>query len=60
MIGFALGHLIKMDKAYVETTILAECLIKTGPVSDEARRRVALYKESLLPVYASKNGRPGS
>jgi hypothetical protein len=48
-----------MDKAYVETTILAECLLKAGPVSKEARKKIALYKESILPVYAIKEWKAG-
>jgi len=41
-------------KAYVETAILADVLIKTGSESDAAKDALRRYKHTLLPVYAIK------
>ena len=42
------------EKAFIDTTILAEVLLKTGPSHDAAIRALGRYKETLLPVYAIK------
>lgn len=48
------------DKAYLETTILADSLIKIGPDAEEAKAAVRQYSISLLPVYAIKEFKAGA
>jgi hypothetical protein len=48
------------SKAYVETTILADALLKPGdPRCEAAHSAVKRYTESLLPVYAIKEWKAG-
>lgn len=47
------------DRAFIDTTILAEVLLKTGPSHDAAKRALGRYKETLLPVYAIKEWKRG-
>jgi hypothetical protein len=46
-------------KAFVDTTILAEVLLKTGPSHEAAENALRLYDETLLPVYAIKEWKRG-
>ncbi len=48
-----------MNKAFVETTILVECLLKVGDRHDAALARVKSYQTTLLPVYAIKEWKAG-
>lgn len=47
------------DRAFVDTTILAEVLLKSGDSHDAAIRALGQYKETLLPVYAIKEWKRG-
>ena len=47
------------SKAFVDTTILAEVLLKTGPSHDAAQNALRLYDQTLLPVYAIKEWKRG-
>lgn len=47
------------DTAFVDTTILAEVLLKTGPSHDAAIRALGRYRKTLLPVYAIKEWKRG-
>ena len=48
-----------MSKAYVETTVLADALLKPGPRANTARSAIRRYEESLLPVYSIKEFKAG-
>ena len=48
-----------MTKAYVETTVLTDALLKPGSRSTTARAAIARFTESLLPVYAIKEFKAG-
>lgn len=48
------------EKAYLDTTILADALIKIGPDSKRAKDAVRRYKISQLPVYAIKEFKAGA
>lgn len=49
-----------MSKAYVETTVLANVLLKPGsPKESDARVALARYGETLLPVYSIKELKAG-
>lgn len=48
-----------MDKAYVETTVLTDALLKCGAVREQAIASLARYKETELPVYAIKEFKAG-
>ncbi len=48
-----------MNKAFVETTILTDALLKPGPRANTARRAIASFPESLFPVYAIKEFKAG-
>lgn len=47
------------SKAYVDTTILAEVLLKTGPEHDASLQALKGYERTLLPVYAIKEWKRG-
>lgn len=49
-----------MSKAYVDTTILTNILLKPGSKKgEEAKAALARYDETLLPVYAIKEWKKG-
>jgi hypothetical protein len=49
-----------MSKAYVETTVLTNVLLKPGSVKEAAARSaLARYDETLLPVYSIKELKSG-
>lgn len=48
-----------MNKAFVETTVLADALLKPGPRANSATAAVRGFQESLLPVYAIKEFKAG-
>lgn len=48
-----------MSKAYVETTILADALLKPGARADAAKSAIRRFQESLLPVYSIKEFKAG-
>jgi len=49
-----------MSKAYVETTILTDALLKPGsPKQSRAQAALARYQETLLPVYSIKEWKAG-
>lgn len=48
-----------MTKAYVETTVLADALLKPGARSVSATSAIRRFQESLLPVYAIKEMKAG-
>jgi hypothetical protein len=50
---------LAQSKAFVDTTILAEVLLKTGPTHDAAERALLRYTHTLLPVYAIKEWKRG-
>ena len=47
------------SKAFVDTTILAEVLLKTGPSHEAAEKALRLYDQTLLPVFAIKEWKRG-
>lgn len=48
-----------MTRAFVDTTVLTDRLLKPGPRQDKARAALARYGDTLLPVYAIKEFRQG-
>ncbi len=48
-----------MTKAFVETTILADALVKNKARSTAAKSAIKVFTESLLPVYAIKEFKTG-
>lgn len=48
-----------MSKAFVETTVLADALLKPGPRAKSATSAIRRFDESLLPVYAIKEFKAG-
>jgi hypothetical protein len=48
-----------VSKAYVETTVLADALLKPGACSKTAKAGIACFEESLLPVYSIKEFKAG-
>lgn len=42
------------SKAFIDTTILADVLLKTGPAHDAALQALASYRTTILPVFAIK------
>ena len=48
-----------MTRAYVETTVLADALLKPGPRAGAAKSALRRYDESLLPVYSIKEFKAG-
>ena len=48
-----------MSKAYVETTVLADALLKLGLRASAAISALRRYDESLLPVYSIKEFKAG-
>jgi hypothetical protein len=48
-----------VNRAYVETTVLADALLKPGPCANSAKSAIRRYQESLLPVYAIKEFKAG-
>lgn len=49
-----------MSKAFVDTTIIANLLLKPGAPQDEAKAALARYSETILPVFAIKEFRGGA
>lgn len=47
------------SRAFVDTTILANVLLKTGPLHDEAKVALGRYETTSLPVYAIKEWKRG-
>jgi hypothetical protein len=48
-----------VNRAYIETTVLADALLKPGPCANRAKSAIKRYEESLLPVYAIKEFKAG-
>jgi hypothetical protein len=48
-----------VTRAYVETTVLADALLKPGPRANAAKSALRRYDESLLPVYSIKEFKAG-
>lgn len=48
-----------MDKAFLDTTVLVESLLKVGPDHDAALAALKRYQETVLPVYAIKEWKAG-
>jgi hypothetical protein len=48
-----------VTKAFVETTVLADALLKPGPRATAAKSAILGFDESLLPVYAIKEFKAG-
>ena len=48
-----------MSRAFVETTVLADALLKPGPRANLAKAAIRGFQESLLPVYAIKEFKAG-
>lgn len=48
-----------MTKAFVETTVLADALLKPGPRASAAKAAILRYEQSLLPVYSIKEFKSG-
>lgn len=49
-----------MSRAYVETTVLADALLKPGPRANAAKNALRRFDESLLPVYSIKEFKAGA
>jgi len=49
-----------MSKAFVDTTILADRLLKPGKKQEAAKAALSRYEETILPVYAIKEFRAGA
>lgn len=48
-----------MSKAFVDTTVLTDALLKHGEIRDRALSGLSRYDETLLPVYAIKEFKAG-
>jgi hypothetical protein len=48
-----------VTKAYVETTVLADALLKPGARASAAKATIGRFSESLLPVYSIKEFKAG-
>ncbi len=48
-----------MSKAFIDTTILTDALLKPGPLGKAARASLRQYSETELPVYAIKEFKAG-
>lgn len=48
-----------MVKAYVDTTVLANVLLKVGPLYETGKQALDRYAETQLPVYAIKEFKAG-
>jgi hypothetical protein len=48
-----------VTKAYVETTVLADALLKPGPRATAAKAAIGRFDQSLLPVYSIKEFKAG-
>jgi hypothetical protein len=48
-----------VSRAYVETTVLADALLKPGPCAKTAKSGIQRFQESLLPVYSIKEFKAG-
>ncbi len=49
-----------MSKAFVDTTVLADRLLKPGTKREAAKTALGRYEETILPVYAIKEFRAGA
>lgn len=49
-----------MSKAFVDTTVLADRLLKPGTKREAAKTALSRYEETILPVYAIKEFRAGA
>lgn len=47
------------SKAYVDTSVLTDILLKKNPIGDAARESLKRYAETILPVYAIKEFKAG-
>lgn len=47
------------SKAYVDTTVLTDALLKRNPQGNAARKALKSYSETILPVYAIKEFKAG-
>jgi hypothetical protein len=48
-----------VSKSYVETTVLADALLKPGPRATAAKAAIGKFEHSLLPVYSIKELKAG-
>lgn len=48
-----------MSNAFIDTTILTNILLKSGQLQESAKRALARYEKTLLPVYAIKEFKAG-
>lgn len=53
------GYQILAQKAFVDTTILADALLKAGPANISAKRALSCYAATMLPVFAIKEWKRG-
>ena len=49
-----------MSKAFVDTTILADCLLKPSPAGEPSRKALAQFSTTLLPCFAIKEFKSGA
>ncbi len=47
------------SKAYIDTTVLTDALLKQDSQGQDARKALKLYQETILPVYAIKEFQAG-
>lgn len=50
---------MRKSKAFVDTSILADVLLKVGPQQEAAMRALESYQQTLLPVFAIKEWKRG-
>ncbi len=48
-----------MSKAFIDTTVLTDFLLKSGAVREAARRAIAGFSHTSIPVYAIKEFKAG-
>lgn len=48
-----------MNRAVIDTTILADVLLNSGEAKESALRALSFYEQTLLPVYAIKEFKAG-
>lgn len=48
-----------LSKAYIDTTVLTDALLKQNAQGDAARSKLNTYNERLLPIYAIKEFKAG-
>jgi hypothetical protein len=48
-----------VTKAFVDTTVLTDALLKPGPIARNAKNALGRYSETILPVFAIKEFKGG-